>query len=83
MMFDSPPPSRRSPTLVLAVAASVLLHLAFVLGASQLSLLTPTRPLARVTGTQVDIEVQEISVVVPTETTADAGAPADGAKTVL
>ncbi len=82
-MFDSNTHSRRSPILALAAVASMLLHLAFVLGAAQLSLIAPSRPLAHVTGTQVDIEVQEVSVVVPAETTADAGTELDGERTVL
>lgn len=75
-MFESTRRSRRSPILLLTVAASVLLHLAFVFGTAQLSLVTPTRPLAHVTGTEVEIEIQEVSVVTPTVITADTGSPA-------
>ncbi len=67
--------SRRSPILLITVLASVLLHLAFVLGAAQLSLVAPGRPLAHVTSTEVEIEVHDVEVVAPTVTTAAVDSP--------
>jgi len=82
-MFDSTTRSPRSPILVLTVLASVALHLACALGATQLSLTTPTRPLVQVAGTQVEAAVEDISIVTPARTTAEATVQRRGSTMVL